>query len=103
MHRLLKNISASWNEIGFQLPVKDNFRDSLIHSLDTPEVKLERILKEWESTECSDVTWKTVFEVLQNLEKYGVAKEVQEYLKKSDIIEKYINQEDFVKFQPLPL
>ena len=100
-HRLLRNISASWNEIGFQLHVNDNFRNILKHNSDTSGEKLEQILKEWDRTECSDVTWRTVIKVLTNLEENGVARIVQEYLNTSEAVKKYIDQKDFVKFQPI--
>lgn len=63
----LKNKSSKWYDIGRELKVEKDYRDSLNHDGSSIETKLENVLHKWKESRCSDVTWKNLKKVLKNL------------------------------------
>lgn len=81
--KLLKKKSSDWNDIGRELNVSKNYRKGLEREgpMNTNEDKLECILEKWLESECSEVSWKHLIEVLRDeLEWKDTAKEVEEFL-----------------------
>ena len=97
----MTKLSSSWHDIGGRLRVPIGERQSLLQNASiSNDAKLEKILDVWISSQPSDVTWKTIIDVLIAFEKRNVAAEVARFLDKQDIYEKYIQQDDFVPFDP---
>ena len=90
VYNLLRNKSTNYDEFALQLDVDDNFRDGLRKQNETNEWKLEQMLRRWIEAETCAVTWAKVLEVLVDLKMMQVAKEVKTFLKRPDIIQKYM-------------
>ena len=92
---LMKDISASWNEIGIELKVPPNDRDSLSKNATLSDYgKMDTVIRNWNGTQKTDVTWKTILNTLN--EKRDVRTKVIEFLEKPENYAKYINKADFV-------
>ena len=96
--RLTKCISASWNELGIALDVSFNVREGLQTSNLDNDWKLETVLQKWIGKQIPEVTWETILKVLVECGKRDIAKEVQEFLEKPEVYNKYIKKEDFIPF-----
>ena len=81
VYRQLKKESTNWNEFGRALRVSLNFRDELRNdgSLSNDD-RLEKMLHEWSKSECSEVSWDKIIEVLKELDHNSMATEVKNYL-----------------------
>ena len=96
---LMTKLSSSWHDIGGRLRVPIGERQSLLQVTNiSNDGKLEKILDVWISSQPSDVTWKTILDMLIAFEKKNIASEVARFLDKQHIYEKYIQQDDFVHF-----
>ena len=96
---LMTKLSSLWHDIGGRLRVPLNERNSILQvTYLSNDGKLERILDTWISSQTSDVTWKTIIDMLTGFEKKNVASDVAKYLDKQHIYEKYIQQDDFAPF-----
>ncbi len=81
MYRQLKGISNKWNAIGRELEVSHNYREELKMRNDLNGYdRLEMILVNWKESECSDVSWDTIIDMLKDLKQNNVAREVMQYL-----------------------
>ncbi len=67
---LLKVKAVQWNDIGREFKVSFGYCEELRMEgiMSTAENKLERVLYRWVQSECSDVTWNKVIEVLKILQ-----------------------------------
>ena len=97
---ILKKISVKWNEIGEGLDVDYNYRQGLVKDgvMSSYDEKLEKVLRKWRESECSDVTWSHLCDVLVSIGYVSIAKDVKEFLEQPKTVEKYKNKKDFVKF-----
>ena len=96
---LMTKLSSLWYDIGGRLRVPRDERESLLQVTNlTNDGKLEKILDIWISSQTSDVTWKTIIDMLMGFEKRNIASEVAKYLDKQHIYEKYIQQDDYAPF-----
>ena len=98
---LMTKLSSSWHDIGGKLGIPIDKRQSLLKNASiSNDSKLEEILDVWICSQPSDVTWKRIIDVLIAFEKKNVASEVEKFLDKQRIYEKYIQQDDFVSSNP---
>ncbi len=69
MFNLLRVKAVEWNNIGREFRVPVGYREELMREgiMSDSESKLERVLYRWVESECSDVTWNKVIEVLRIL------------------------------------
>ena len=94
LHDLLPLIrTVDWYEFSGKLGVKD--RTSIHNDVRLSEYsKLEAALKKWEEAEPTDVTWKTVIDILDD----KLARQVTDFLQKTKNYNKYSAREDFIPF-----
>ena len=92
---LIKEKSADWDDFGRELKVSSNFRDVLRSSNRSFHGKLEKVLREWNETEKKDVTWNVLIQVLEYLQMLPFARKVKDFLKKPEVVLRYINASDF--------
>ena len=92
VYNILRGRAAQWENIGIELEVDGNYRDQLrgegVQSPDTS--KLERVLRKWVESKCSDVTWSKVIEVLSLLQFNDLTEDIKQFLKREDILTKYL-------------
>ena len=81
-YRFLKRRSVEWDSFGRELGVDWDFREGLRQEGGTTSNnnKLERVLVKWSQSHCSEVSWDTIIEMLEELEFVDMAKEVKDYL-----------------------
>ena len=71
-------MSHQWNDIGRDLGVALGFRQGLqADQSRSNDDKLEIIIAKWKESQCSEVSWKNLMEVLATLEYYETAGEVK--------------------------
>ena len=100
LHRLIVGVSAMWYEIGTGLEVDENFRDGLKNNIvGQDSVKLEKVLRRWEDSQCSPVTWDRIIKVLDFVGKHKLATKVGEHTKEPEVIAKYREEEDFQEIE----
>ena len=94
---MLRQKSARWKEFAIALDVDDNLCDELTKagSMASSYEKLDAVLEEWIESQCSDVTWQKVIDVLKKLNLNRTASEVRKFLEQDKIKLKYYNCEDF--------
>ena len=93
---LVKDISASWYELGRELNVSEN--DRAIFKRDPSlscEDRLESVLSKWIGKETKDVKWRVALQALKALERKDLIKKVINYLGKPETYMKYISIDDF--------
>ena len=91
---LMKDISTSWNEIGIDLKAHSDDRNSLLKNATLSDYgKMDKVLRNWNGTQKTDVTWETILNTLN--EKIDVCTKVIEFLEKPENYAKYINKADF--------
>ena len=97
---ILRQKSARWKDFAIALNVNDNFCDDLTKAGPTlsPYTMLDAVLEEWIESQCSDVTWQKVIDVLKELNLKRTAREVGRFLEQDKIKLKYFNREDFCFF-----
>ena len=100
MFNILKQRSADWKAFARALNVDDNFSKSLQRQgiVSNDDDKLEEMLKHWIESQCSDVTWQKIFDVLRELKLNNIAADLKMFLQKDDIMQKYKNKADFTAF-----
>ena len=78
----LKRKSCKWYEIGVGLKVDHDFRQcQLKEGIMTSDLKrLEAVLNKWIESECSEVSWNHLIQVLIDMELVDVAEKVKRYL-----------------------
>ena len=93
---LMRDISASWNEIGIDLKVPRDDRNSLLKNATLSDYgKMDTVIRKWNGTQKTDVTWETILNTLN--EESDVRTKVIEFLEKPENYAKYINKADFVR------
>ena len=81
VYRQLKKESISWNEFGRELGLSIGFRDELRKDISLSNGdRLEKVLCKWSESECSEVSWGTIIEMLKDLDYNSMAKDVKDYL-----------------------
>ena len=93
---LVKDISASWYELGRELNVSEN--DRAIFKRDPSlscEDRLESVLSKWIEKETKDVKWRVALQALNALDRKDLIKKVINYLENPEIYKKYILLDDF--------
>ena len=94
---LMTKISSSWYDIGGELRVSINERQSLLHEgRMSDKGKLEKILDNWISSHSSHVTWQKILDILNALEKKNIASEVRSFLDTEEVYDTYACKPDFV-------
>ena len=63
--------------------------------------KLDTVLKTWIESHSSPVTWENVIHILVKMQLKNTAVNVQEYLEKQEVIDRYIQEPDFIPFKSL--
>ena len=93
---MLKEKSPNWNAFHRELGLDGNYGDSLARdrSLNDDD-RLHKVFTKWIEAQPSPVTWAKILEILQNLHFLNIAKKVNDYLQRPDMIMKYIKKEDF--------
>ena len=82
-----------------ELNIDDNTCESLKHNNSLENWKrLETVLKTWIESHSSPVTWENVIHILKKMKLKNIAVNVQEYLKKQEVIDWYIQEPDFTPF-----
>ncbi len=91
---LLRNAVFRWDDVGRQLQIPTEYREELMREgvQSSPASKLERILRMWVESECSDVTWSKVIEVSSILHLHDSMESIKLFLKREDILNKYLPQ-----------
>ena len=97
VYNLLKKKSAHWDDFARELNIDDNFRQDLSYEGNTipSRSKLERVLKKWIESETSEVTWRNIIRVLEDLEFTDLARDVDDYLRKEEVVKKYIERNNY--------
>ena len=80
VHNLLKQKSSKWDEIGGGLEVCYNFRQCQESLTTSAQQKLEAVLNKWIESECSEVSWNHLTQVLKDMGLVDVAEKVRRYL-----------------------
>ncbi len=81
MYRQLKGDSTKWNTIARELGISHDYREELRMRNDlSNQDRLEMVLINWKETQCSDVSWDTIIDMLRDLKLNYVAREVIQYL-----------------------
>ena len=82
VYQPLKHISGEWYAIGRELEVDWNYREELKRDTGlTNNDRLEAVLHKWSQSECSSVTWDTIIEMLEGIDRRNVVRTVKDYLK----------------------
>ena len=96
---LVKDISASWNELGAELVIPMNDRTTFQNRNPTDNGRLEIVLRHWIQNETKEVKWEVILEALRVLQRKDLIKKVIEYMEKPEILyRKYILMKDFYCF-----
>ena len=101
LHPLLSGISSKWRHIANGLKVNPSFCETLAKSVqlaDQDNIKLERVLRKWESSQCTPVTWEIIIKVLDSIQEKETATNVVKHLKERKVIDKYRGEKDFHEF-----
>lgn len=78
-------MSASWKELGRQLKVPYNDRESLRTDISqNDDDRLEAILHKWKEARKLDFTWQTILKALENCGRNDIVKKVKEFLEKPE-------------------
>ena len=80
VHRLLKDHSNQWNELGRVLGVSYNYRQELQSERISNNERLEGVLNEWIVTESVPVTWDRLIIALEEMKLRSVIRSVKEFL-----------------------
>ena len=85
VHHLLVPKSCEWDRIGCGLGVDFNFREGLLRDgvQRTNDNKLEAVLNNWIETQCSEVSWDNLIQVLTQLEFIDIVRDVRSFLQKN--------------------
>ena len=95
---LVKDISASWNELGGALEIPSDDRNSLQKDgRHTDKDRLEFVLRNWIQNETKEVKWEVILEALKVLQRKDLIKKVIEHMEKPEIYRKYISMKDFYR------
>ena len=83
VYNLLKQKSSKWDEIGGGLEVCYNFCQCQLKEgiMTSAQQKLEAVLNKWLESECSEVSWNHLIQVLIDMELVDVAEKVRRYLR----------------------
>lgn len=97
---LLRDHSADWNDLGIELGVKENQRTALSRTVALSDNgKLNKILSQWIQAQPTPVTWEKVFEVLIKLDFRPTAQNVQDFLERVDIVDRYKLKPNYKPFK----
>lgn len=75
--KLLQCKSSQWRRIGRGLGIKYDYLEQLFSRKPDDEDKLEDALHKWIESQCSDVSWANLYDVLKYLELDDVAQDLQ--------------------------
>ena len=76
--------------------VDDNTRESLRRDIRFDDGgRLEQVLMNWIESRCSSVTWEKILDVLSSMTLKKTARDVKEYLKDQQVIDKYKSKPDY--------
>ena len=93
---LVKDISALWNELGSELCVPLNDRNTLRNDRTLSDNdRLEYVLNSWIGNETKEVKWKVIVDALKVLKRKDLVRQVIMYLEKPETYRKYISMHDF--------
>lgn len=98
---MLRELSSMWKDIGAELGVPKDVLDGLRGKGEarSDSEKLEDVLSDWIDSQCSDVTWQKIIDVLKKLRKNKQAGKMTAYLQEDKVKEKYRKKDDFKSFQ----
>ena len=92
---LVKDISASWNELGAEFAIPMNDRTTFQNRNLQDNDRLEIVLRHWIQNETKEVKWEVILEALRVLQRKDLIKKVIEHMEKPEIYRKYISMKDF--------
>ena len=93
---LVKDISHLWYDLGRELGVSLDDRDTLRRDMSLSEKgRLNSVLANWIRNETREVKWKVILEALEALERKDLVKKVIKYLETPQPYRKYISMDDF--------
>ena len=77
----LREVSNEWNAIGRELGISLKDREEMRRKSElSNEDRLEMVLDKWKKSECCEVSWDKIIDMLLNLKLKNVASEVRRYL-----------------------
>ncbi len=76
----LREVSNEWNAIGRELGISLNDREEMKKKSELSDDRLEMVLDKWKKSECCEVSWDKIIDMLLNLKLKNVASEVRRYL-----------------------
>ena len=91
---LLAPIMDKWYQLGIALVVKNAVLNSLITSHYSTEVKLCMTIERWLQEQSKGATWNMLLLALENpiVDCRDTAENIRDFLKRPDVIAKYVNQ-----------
>ncbi len=91
LYFLVRNRSYQWHDIGRELGLPFGYREGLKREgvMTSDETKLECVIMKWEQSQCSDVTWSNVINVLKILQFDDLVESTRAFLKRPDVLKKY--------------
>ena len=93
---LVKDTSALWNELGSELRVPLNDRNTLRNDRTLSDNdRLEYVLNSWIGNETKEVKWKVIVDALKACKRKDLVRQVIMYLEKPETYMKYISMHDF--------
>ena len=99
---LVKDSSSQWNELGRELCVTMNTRDSLDRNRSlTDDMRLEKVLNFWITGERKQVTWQVIINALKKIGRTDLEKKVHKYLDQQNTYPKVINEDEPIKTEAI--
>ena len=90
---LVKDISVLWNELGSELHVPLDDRQTLRRDISlSNKDRLEFVLTYWIENETKEVNWKVILEPLKALKRKDIINKVIDYLENQETYTKYISK-----------
>ena len=94
---LVKDISVLWNELGSELDVPLDYRQTLRKDISlSNKDRLEFVLTHWIGNETKEVKWKVILEALKELKRKDIINKVINYLENQETYTKYISKKNFI-------
>ena len=95
-HLIKDDISASWFDVGEELGISLNDRQTLMRDVSlSNNNRLESVLVIWVQQEKKDVKWVVILEALKALQRKDLVRKVIKFLEEPETYSKYNVMDDF--------
>ena len=95
-HLIKDDISASWFDVGEELGISLNDRQTLMRDVSlSNNNRLESVLVIWVQQEKKDVKWVVILEALKALQRNDLVRKVIKFLEEPETYSKYNVMDDF--------